>query len=366
MTNKDLVLDDGTTMKWFSKEHDYFLNRTTIIYGKTGSGKSTIIDEIMYLLKDHIAVPFVICQSSITVESSPYYGKIPNNCIKSNVTKEWLETFMENQKGKAALYRTANNINNIKSVFDRIKNNDSAHLEASIQQQTEKVINITNSNPKLDFAEKKTRIKDIENIRDKNLILLYKTTIRKNKLSLESDKTLSHNEKCCVNYLDFNPNAMLIFDDCASKFKTWVRDSTTIKEMIYNGRHYYITQVISAQDDKEIDSELRKNAMVSAFTTQQSATANFERKSNSYLKPEIKRAALCAKRIFSTNDNGKNYKKMIYLQNGDTNPFAYTIANIYDDFRVGCSGIWTIDEKLNEMRQNENSGNAFYNKYHSI
>lgn len=365
--NRDLILEDGSSIKWFKKAHNNFLNKTTIIYGRTQSGKSTIIDDIMYLLKNYIAVPFVICQSSITVSSSPYFNKIPNHCIKSNVTKEWLENFINTQKGRAALYKTANDIKTIKMVFDRIKNNHSNELESKIRTNASDYIQNIQTNNRLDFAQKKEQVTAIQSIQNTHLISLYKTNIRKHKVMLERIKNLTPDEICCINYIDFNPNALIIFDDCASKFKAWVKESTSIKEMFYNGRHYYITQIITAQDDKEIDSELRKNALVSMFTTQQAATANFERKSNSYSKTEIKRAELCARRIFNSNDGSiKNYKKMVYLQNGDIDPLSYIIADIYDDFKIGCESLWLLDQKIQQSTQSSNNNNTFFTQYHTM
>ena len=61
-TNKDLVLADGSKLKWFKKDYKYFLNKTTLIYGRTQSGKSTIVEECLYLCKDYLTAVFVICQ----------------------------------------------------------------------------------------------------------------------------------------------------------------------------------------------------------------------------------------------------------------------------------------------------------------
>lgn len=367
-TNKDLSLDDGSTLKWFKKDYKYFLNKTAIIYGRTQSGKSTIIDEIMYMIKSYISIPIVICQSSVTVQSSPYYGKIPNNCIKSNVTKEWLIEFMNTQKGRAAIYKTANDIKTLKSLFDKIKTNDISSIESQMINNANIHINKLHNNPGIDFAEKKSQITAIENIRDENLIKLYKTCIRKNKPELERKTNLTTEEKCCVNYLDFNPNVMLVFDDCAASFKKWVKESEVIKEMFYNGRHYFITQIITAQDDKEIDSELRKNALVSIFTTSQSSGANFNRSSNNYTKADKKLADLCATRVFnseSENSRVKNFKKLVYLQS-EAQPFYYTIADLYDDFRIGCDAIWELDEGLDAISGNNNNSNEFFQQYHNI
>lgn len=362
--SKDLLLEDGSTLKWFKRSHENFLNKTTLIYGRTNSGKSTIIDEIMFLCKEYIVGIFVICQSSVTPTSSPYYKKIPTNCIKTGVTKEWLESIMEIQKGRAAIFKTANDINVLKKVCKKLQNPSVKQNEFLIISETEKCIQSIKSNNKLDFAAKKEQITHVESIRDINLINVYKNAIRKYNVTLESRTDLLEDEICCIKFIDFNPNLMIVYDDCAAMFKKWVKDSTIIKEMFYNGRHYFITQIIGLQDDKEADSELRKNALVSIFTTAQASTGNFSRASNSYSPSEKTRSSQCIKRIFNSDTQSmtKNYKKLVYLQQSN-DPFAYMIANLYDDFRMGCDALWEIDDKINEKSGIRGSDNVFFSKY---
>lgn len=363
--DKELTLENNSTIKWLKKSYKNYLQQTTVIYGRTRSGKSTIIEEIMYLCRNHIATPFVICQSAISAESSSFSGKIPKNCIKSDVSPEWLESFMITQKGRTAIYNIANDMIVLKSTFDKIKTINEERIENEIKIKTTRFIQSIEKNTNVDYDAKKEKVAEVQNIQKEKLIDLYKSKIRLNKNKLESNKNLSKEEKCCVNYLDFNPNAMIIFDDCASSFKKWVKASTEIKELFFNGRHYYTSLVITAQDDKEIDSGLRKNAMVSIFTTAQAASANFSRASNSYTKHEKIRSELCIKRVFKPSENSsvKNHKKLVYLQNDDSDPFLYTIADKYDsNFRLGSPSLWALDNKMNE-NSNSNSTNPFFNKH---
>ncbi|MGL5934505.1 MAG: hypothetical protein ACRCZI_02660 [Cetobacterium sp.] len=364
--NKDLLLEDGTQLKWFNRSNECYLNKTTLIYGQTNSGKSTIIDEIMYLCKDYIVGIFVICQSTVIPTSSPYYKKVPINCIKNSVTKEWLEKMMEIQKGRAAIYDTANDLGTLKKVCSRLSNNDIIRNESIINLETNRCTERIRNNNKIDFAEKKAQITHVESIRDSNLINVYKNAIRKYNVDLESINGLSPEERCCIKFIDFNPNIMIVYDDCASMFKKWVKSSPIIKEMFYNGRHYYITQVIGLQDDKEADSELRKNARVSIFTTAQAATANFTRTSNSYSKSEKTRAAHCIKKIFTSDIHSvvKNYKKLVYQQQNN-DPFNYMIADVYDHFQMGSESLWKIDEMISEKSGKVGIENAFFSKYTS-
>ncbi len=367
--DKDLHLDDGSKLQWFHKNYKDFLNKTTIIYGRRESGKSTLVLEIMYLLKDRVSIPFIVSQSN----ASDYVDKVPRNCIKTDITKEWLEEFLSVQKGRADIYNRANDIRILKTLFDKVKNSQMDNVEKLKCSSAEKYIRSIESNPRLDYSTKRERIKAIQDIRYIELIDLYKSVIRMNKHTLISQfDRLSRDEICCFNYLDYQPHALLILDDCASKLKKWVKESTIIKEIFYNGRHSYITFIITTQDDKEIESELRKNAMVSIFTTQQAATANFGRASNAYPKHEKNKAELCTKRIFHNDlhKNGlkiKNHKKMVYIQNKE-DPFMYMIAEIYDNFTIGCPSLWALDEKLEETKakNDDDSVWGFFNRYYNV
>lgn len=368
MNNKDLYLEDGSTIKWFPKSKEYYLNKATIVYGRTQSGKSTIVKEIMYLCKDDISLPFVVSQSSIS--NSDFDNILPKNCIKREISKEWLEEFLLNQKGRTTLYKTANDMKILKQLFNKVRDTKHVSLETKILNTARRYIHNIETSTKLEYAVKKQQITEINIIQAKQLTKLYKDTIRSYKFDLDNIAiNLSREELSCLNYLDFIPHALLIFDDCASIFKKWVKETTVLKEIFYNGRHYNITIIVTAQDDKEIDSELRKNAIVNVFTTHQAATANFDRTSNNYPKHEKKRAGICIKKIFDSGAHNsimtKNHKKLIYLQNNPGDPFLYTIADIYEDFKLGCKGVWELDKKIEETKQTHDIGEiqSFYDKY---
>ena len=140
--------------------------------------------------------------------------------------------------------------------------------------------------------------------------------------------------------------------------------TTAIKEIFYEGRQYFITTIITTQDDKEIDSELRKNSMINIFTTAQTATAAFERSSNSYPKHVKDRSKYCIEAIFK-QEPGKpqHYQKLVYIQNL-TDPFRYTIADLYDEFRMCSDSIWEFENRLSSKDKDDSlENNPFFTKY---
>lgn len=356
-----LTLKDGTKFHWFERKAKHFLNQTTLIYGRRFSGKSTVIDEIMYLLKDYISIPFIICQSNM--EQGAYDGKVPDSCIKTSLDKEWISRFLNSQKDRAELYKKVNSVKYLKPIFDVVKspaedNVEKRYLEI-LHTHLQKI-----SMTKMTISEKKSQEKKMKEQIDQKLIELYKKIIRNKTIDLEKMKhKFTADEICCIKFIDFEPHVLLIFDDCASAFKKWTKESPEIKEIMYNGRHYYITIIITSQDDKEIDSELRKNAMISIFTTSQAATSNFTRTSNGYSKYEKQKANYCIEECFKKLSGGhKNYNKLVFnLFPGAKDTFMYYMADEYFDFQIGCKGAWEVFDKVKQS--SNNNSKAFFKKY---
>jgi hypothetical protein len=360
MDDKSLFLIDRTKLRWFQKNYKFYLNKTTIIYGRTNSGKSTIIEEIMHMCKEYIPTVFVIAPTNSS--NNAYTNKIPPQFILKDLDVDWLDKLLLRQKNSAGAYINANKLDMLKNLFDKISDSISQDLEVSIIKKADtSIIQVENSN--MEFSNKKGQKSQILEDRDIMLKKLYKTVIRYNKVNLEQNSSLEKSERSALSFLDFNPNIMLILDDCASKFKKLYKKSSAIKEIFYEGRHYFFTTLISSQDDKEIDSELRKNTTISIFTTAQSATSNFERTSNGYPKHEKLRAKHCIDAVFKQDENDlKHYRKLVYIQN-ESMPFAYTISDLYDDFRMGSLPLWEYSERIGRKYDNLTKNNKLIEAY---
>ena len=360
------MLRDGTKLQWLEKDHTYFLKKMTLLYGGSDTGKSTIIDEIMWLLKPFIPVCFVI--SPTNSANQAYTGKVPRRMIKDgrNLTKlvEWLERFMARQKNTVQMYMNSNDLKNLKALFNKVADTQAVVLEKSVIRKADDSLIFIDNSKDLNFAQKKTQKSAIKLERDKMLRKVYKTSIRFHKVKLERDNSLTKSERAALTFLDLNPHVLLVLDDFASKFKKLYKLTTAIKEIFYEGRQYFITTIITTQDDKEIDSELRKNSMVNIFTTAQIALATFERSSNSYPKHVKSRAKLAIETVFKQNANeDPHFQKLIYIQKLP-DPFRYTIADLYDDYRMCCDSLWEFEEKIGaNARGDDLETNPFFSKY---
>jgi hypothetical protein len=359
MDDKAMISPDGSRVEWFTKSHKHYLNKTTVLYGKTDSGKTTVLYEIMDLCKEYIPGYFVISPTDIATDS--FKNRIPDSFIFEDLNIEWIESLVERQRHAADIYKKSNNIKILQRLFSYVACPMAKKMESAFIINASKYTMVIDSDTSLTFAEKENQKTDIIAKRDTLRRKLYKKhiTIRKNELN---KKKLTQDETTVLKFLNYNPNIMLILDDCASSFNEWYKKTTAFKTIFYQGRHLHMTVIITTQDDKEIKSELRKNTRVSIFTEEQSAISNFERKSNGYPKHIRKQAQTCIKKVFEPYKNKKkNHQKLVYI-NG-ANPFQYTIANLLPFFAVGCPGIWELDKKARETKSAYVSINPLLDKY---
>ncbi len=350
--SKAITLPDGSKIDWLNKDWTTFLDKSIILYGASGSGKTSIMINILYAIRNHIAYPFIITKSLASAEAN-YYGRVPKGCIKTNISKEWLELFHKKQTIRTQIYKTVNLLANLKIVFDMIESPKAKKLEQDIINDAERCIQIIGNNHDMPFPKKKLLICDIKKTKDNVLVHLYKTVIRAHKVELEAIfNEMTRESKIVITYLDFLPHALLVFDDCAFMFKQWTKESTAIKELFYQGRHIFTTVIVGTQGDTELCPEIRMNANISIFTSSQEVGRSFSKSSNGYPDYYRKRAMLCCNSIFSDTSDTKNYQKLVYLRDDSANPFKYTIADIFDeDFKIGADAVWDLDRVLNPSTQ---------------
>lgn len=338
MEERVLTLGDGSRLQWLDKDPALFIDQTIAIYGRRKSGKSTLIDDIMYILRNEVSVVFVISQTASS--TNPYEGKLPRSCVKNNVSKEWLESLVSNQKKRALIYNTANNEKTLQNLFKRIQSGTSTALYKNIVlKANQKLRTLDESN--LQYAQKRLQKNEIQKMMRRALVTLYKKEISHYSAELLKQE-LTKEERVAVQYVNYNPRVLLVFDDCASVFKKWTKESPLINEIFYNGRWLYFTVIISTQTDKVVSTELRGNAMINIFTNKEAAITNFNRQSNGYTKEDRQRAAVCVEGVFGGGSDDHNFKKLVFLPFEDGDLFRYTVAEVHEAFQMCSPIIWDL------------------------
>jgi len=306
-----------------------FLDKTTILYGETNTGKSTIIVDILYQLRSHVDQIMVISPSD---RSNHTYdrGIVPLPCIHYTITPKLLEDIWERQSALTAIHAKANKPEIIKSLFKKIPNNGGTRDILARLHHKRKMIS-----RELSDRGAGSKIAEINKNYNAMVMLLYKQSINKHKSRLDiGDDKLSPDETFTLKFLNLNPRLVLIFDDCTDMIRRYSKHPI-IQRLFYQGRHAQITALIACHTDKALDAELRKNAFVSIFTEECSAHAYFTRPSNDLDKDAKIRAASACKCSFTPL---AEYQKLAWIRE-EKKFYRYT-ASKRDGFKFGCRIIW--------------------------
>lgn len=327
-------------VKFLDKSYKHYLNRSTILFGASDSGKSTVLIEILYLLKEH--VPNIFVFSPTAEDNNAFTGIVPDPLIYKTVDVNVLEAIYMRQKAATRIYNTVNNLQSLRAMFSRVATSKDVESAKTAYVNAIHIIQRKESDPSIGFADKKHAISEVKRVRDAYLTKLYKNVVRSNKQRLKNMR-LTDVEKYVVKYLDFNPNCVVVLDDCGAELKKFQK-TEVYKKIMFQGRHNFINTVLTLQDDLGLESDIKKNAFVSVFTTAQCASAYFDRKSNSFLKKERDEAAKVIDSIFSEAGQ-KSFRKFVYLRR-DPFPWRYTIADQHEEFRFGNASLWRMCDKL--------------------
>jgi hypothetical protein len=361
MSNEDLEkktirTTKGNPIHWLPKETNNHLDKTTLIFGGSGSGKTTIIEEILYLIKEHVSNYLVIAPQT---SDTPYRRKLPARCIKEDLTKKKLQQIWDRQYHVTQIYKTANDIAVLESLFKKSPDRHSHVMVEACRKRAIFYMDKIENDDRYDFGKKRAYKTGIEELTSKKIKQIYKEAIRKNKSILEK-MTLQPHEKIALEYLDIDPRFCLIIDDCSEKFQTWMKyfkkgEVNPFDSIFYKGRHNFITLIFASHDDKLVPTELRKNARLTIYTNSQALVASINKTGNGFTLKEKKDAMEYAGRVFGEEKDGiKTHQKLCYIRE-EIPPFRYTIANLYPDFKLGGAALWNIVSKMPKKEDNLSS-----------
>lgn len=322
--------DDDDRVPVYNMKPIDLLLRTTVMYGESNSGKSTIIYHMLKLLRPF--VPTFIVVSPTAASNGDYDERIPSVLIFKEPTKEIFKSIYQRQEAAAAFYRKANKVDILESLYVKIRDKKMDNIIVAIKRKRIFAKQRVSEQYAHDLSKKDAEITSIDETHDETLRNVYRMTIRKHKEFLKQKYKLSSEQLYCLKYLDFNPNMVLIVDDCAAQIKQWGKDET-ISKIFYQGRHNYITSIYTFQHDKLLDTNFRQNAFNSIFTTEKCARAYFTRPTNNFDKEEQNKVKTVLKEIFASGDSTKKFQKFVYQRESKQQYYRF-IAQTYPKFKV--------------------------------
>lgn len=347
-TYPPLIIPGRAKLTHLDMNPEYFYRKSCGLYGVSGSGKSTVLDNIMHCLSPYI--PNVIAFNPTgDVAKSSLQSRIPSGAIKLDPNIQQVIDILDRQQQAARIYECVNSLENLSRVFELCNSYTSKEFVKNIIRKAYIQIIKIQKNTTLAHKEKVDQITSIKETKNKYLSESYKNTIRKFKQTLlnSNNSQLTEIDKFVLVYLDFCPDLLLVTDDAA----VWIKENQgheAIKNVFFQGRHYNITCIHCVQDDKILLPAIRKNIFVSIFTEISCAITFFKTASNGVPASMKKTAEAIAEEIFKDSDlpGNTNFKKLVFNRlSTDGNKFQYYIANPNLNFKFGCNALWELWDK---------------------
>jgi hypothetical protein len=338
---------DPDSVRTIDNDPRNFFLKNIVLLGANKTGKTTLEVDIIFQLRKFIPNVYAFAGTPGAYEALK--DIIPERLISKELTIPALEAIYKRQEEAAEVYKTANDINIMQSVFKRVAGKTQQHIEQSILELVNQSMQkITSSN--MGLADKKTQEKAISDIAKSFRTTLYKGIIRKYSKILMKMK-LTPAELLAVKFVDFNPNLLLIIDDCGDVLNRQMQNSKVFKALFYMYRHVYITPIFALQDDTSLEANLRKQVSLTFFTAQQCASAYFERSSNNFMKDMRMDAANLIRLIFDDkNPTFPKFTKLLYIRD-DSIPLRKYLASEHVDFKFGSQALWKFCEKIDQQRK---------------
>lgn len=321
---------------------DLFLDKTTCIYGGSGTGKSAVISAILYLLRSIVPQILVVCPTDR--ENQTYSKKmVPLPLIHYRLDEDLLHRIWKRQEALSQIYAKVNEESILRRLYERLRLRE---IDNVLQKaQYAKVDTIKKLEEQyLDQVLRGKKIEEIEARYKEFFTMMYKTYVIRNRSTL-SKMNLSPEEMFAIKHIDINPNMVLVLDDCSAelnKIKS-KEGKFLLEQMFFQGRHVHMTILIAVHDDTMLNSELRKNAFLSVFTQDLAANTYFERRSNGFTRKIAKQVAEWAPNVFT------GYQKLLYMRI-DAKFYRFT-AEKKDNF---CFGSELIRDYCNLIKPDEN------------
>jgi len=346
---------DGRPVEPVTFKPEMLKHKSISLFGPSKSGKTVLIKKFLDLLRDEVDQVLVVAPTEDMNRS--YEGLIPSQLIHSSMTapdpknlskrlqgskgaEAFLRNIIDRQTVLVRYWKNANDLKLLERLFSHVSNSyrregtkEIARIQATYESSLKDLEGKCprGSDKYEDLAEK------LQEKLDEYRASVYKKYIRLDRERLNDiykNRGHSEEERMALQYLDCNPNLILVFDDCAADLKPLFTKSTEYKNLFFRGRHYQLTLIFSFQDDVQLPTDCRKNSFISIFCNEQVASANFTRGANAFPKTIKQAAAQIVPQVFKVK-----YRQLVYFREDPPNPDSqfYTLKVQQKRYKPFCS-----------------------------
>jgi len=236
---------------------DIVIDRSCAIYGRSGSGKSTVIKHLLYLLHERVPTT-VVFSASESVNKGYSSGYVDRAFIHDHVTEAVINNIAESQKRRRKLYDQINDIDVLSNLFARIANEAERRSWGEMRRVYD------------DIIAERGRSAELDDKFHAECVKFLRTHLEPHIASLSRDTALPDAESLTARRFNFNPRLTIVFDDCTTELRA-LKSCDEALELIFRGRHSLCTTIIAIHGRTAILPIMRMNFTLSVFTD--SATA---------------------------------------------------------------------------------------------
>jgi len=369
-----ITTESGKKVPELQLNSSLLIDRTTVLYGPSKTGKTVIAKAFMKELDGHIEQILLVAPTEPSNRSYDgyidpslihYRMHLPNEKDKKDTDLKaalrFLETIYARQEMMAAIYTRANNPKILSQLYTRLSHNERKvgdRYIASLERKRRRVVESVKRQAAKNEGLCEQKVKSANEKFEKMLVLLYKKFLTPNVARLWSLKDLSEDERYTLHYLHFNPRLLVIFDDCAAELKPFF-NKEIFRKLFYQNRHSFITVLICCQDDTDLPTNLRKNAFISIFTDPIVAMSNFDRASNKFPKPTKAFVSEIIPTVFEVL-----HRKLAYIREDEARQHFYHLhCTVPRPFMFGSTALKELCGSVQSEGVTMNTDNPFYEKF---
>jgi hypothetical protein len=368
-----LVTESGKRVPELALHPGLFIDRTTVMYGPSKTGKTVLVKNIMKQVHGHIEQILLVAPTEPSNRS--YDGFVDPSLIhyrmylpdptdrkdtELKAAMRFLETVYKRQEMMAAIYTRANNPESLSTLYTRLSHSERKSGDryiASLERKRRRVVESVRRQHARNPGQCDQKVKEVNEKFEKMLVLVYKKFLTPNVDRLWKKKDLNEDERYSLYYLHFNPRLLLIFDDCAAQLKPFF-NKEIFRKLFYQNRHSFITVLICCQDDTDLPTNLRKNAFISIFTEPIVCTSNFDRGSNKFPKVTKSYVAEIVPEVFV------GFRKLAYIREDDKRQHFYHLTCAYPrPFTFGSDALSELCATVRSEGVTMDTDNPFYEKF---
>jgi hypothetical protein len=362
MAERDaLILQNGDELEHINDDYFTYLDRSIFIYGPSKTGKTVTVKHILNRLKLHIPYVLLVCPSELS--NNNYAGIVKRAAVHTDVTKKMLEDIWDRQVMSSQTFEKVNNIKVLENLYLKCSHSRVDELLVRLDEHFQRAK--VKANKLKNDALIETEIESIKKKYEDAQINVYRKQISNNIELLKNNKALTADEKLTLEYIDFNPRLLLIFDDSAPILKKFA-GTEVFKNFLYQGRHAKTTLMVVNHSTHDLPPPLRTNAFISIFGSAEVAYGFFTKSAgNGFTNEQFKEIKKMIDKVYEDKVNTpEKYRKFVWLREG-AQTYGYFLAELTKTEWFGCKAFLDLCDQGEKDQTSLDTNNSFYSKFFS-